>query len=280
MVDSIDDLRGVIVGAPAQPRPAAERRRRFRSGRRRRIGVMLAGAGLAAAAAIWAWGGLAALSPETQAMAFAPLGPGAAPEPSVVRAAAPVLPPAPQPAHRLAAVAPPPVAVPGAARAPRADGIALADIIEGWALSDGNGAVRPIALAAEDWAHGPCAARNRPQGPAYCLIDRRLYARADIARETRVLLGLAHQIGAHVEAELGLALDPAKGEAQALRRDCLGGHWARQAGPVQGWLYPERVALILDPESRGGWGARRAAAFRAGYLAQRALACNRVALAG
>jgi len=283
MVDSVDELRDAIVGAPQVPKPAAERRRRFRSGRRRRIVLIIGGATLlAASAAVWAWGSILTGPAPAHALAIGTVGAaaGGAPDRTVMRAPAPVLPPAPAPSHRHAAVAPPPVAVPGA-RAPGDEpGLALSGLFGGWSLPGSGGIVAPVAIARRDWAQGACAARSRPAGPAYCAVDRRLYARAEVARETGALLGLAHQIGAHVEAELGLALDPAEGEAQALRRDCLAGFWARHAGPVRTWLYPERVALILDPESRGGWGARRAAAFRDGYLAARPIDCNRVALAG
>ena len=295
MVTDADELRTLINGEPereTRPRPReGGRRRRFVSARAvlRAAGVFTVLAGTGIGVLLLSGGNaesgrqagdsepeqVAVVSIDTRAMRS---------EAPVARAVAPVA-PSQLPGSRLAAATPeagpsaPPVPVPGQ----RSEaGLATADLVAktnaAWSERFGREGIgyEPVRLAAlEDWSAGRCAS-NRPEAEAaaYCVMDTALHAPDEVSRDTRALLGLAHEIGEHLLAQTGILLSPARGDAQFLRADCFAGLWARSQPEADDWIYPERLARVLNPAGDDPWAAMRVDSFRQGYLGDGPMSCE------
>lgn len=102
-----------------------------------------------------------------------------------------------------------------------------------------------------------CGTGQAAMGPFYCPLDNKVYLDLDFFRELRSRFGapgdfaqayvIAHEIGHHVQNQLGIsekvqqARQQARGEAQAnalsvrleLQADCLAGVWAAQANEAR-----------------------------------------------
>lgn len=279
-MDGGENLRLAIVGDTrgASGLAASRRaRRRFVSPRRLlRYGVIgAAGLALAGLAALRLSGGIEGGAPATLAVELVEsAGSG------VARARAPAAPAPPRPAAadgapRAAAEAPP---LPSRSAAERRTLSADRLIARAAPIARPDGRAlgpAPVRLDRGLWPGGACADLGAPAIAAFCSRDGALYAPDRVAAETRALFALARGIGAQAWATAGLLLEPVDGAAATLRRDCLAGLWAGGSDATHRWLNPERLALALDPDSLGGWPARRVAAFRIGYRGADIMACNR-----
>jgi len=124
----------------------------------------------------------------------------------------------------------------------------------------------PRLAPLEDKRFGACAAAAGDM--AYCQADGAIYADFEPQADPAVALGIAHEVGHHIQAMLG-TLEGEPDLAQDLQADCFAGVWARNAGAAAAGLSPQ--ALSADPTLADGG---RIAAFAFGYEGGSALVCQ------
>ena len=157
--------------------------------------------------------------------------------------------------------------------------VTLADTEEVWAslFADQLGATyRPATLVLfKDSITSACGGASQVTGPFYCPADRRIYLDTGFFTTLDAELGaggdfaaayvVAHEVGHHVQKELGLldqtaagrqGADAATGNAISVRvelmADCLAGVWARTAAARFGSVEPGDVAEAMAAAGRIG----------------------------
>jgi predicted metalloprotease len=133
----------------------------------------------------------------------------------------------------------------------------------------------PVLVLYRQGTTSGCGFANAAVGPFYCPADRKVYLDTDFFRTLRADLGaggdfaqayvIAHEIGHHVQGELGIleethrlraSLPQAEANAVSVRTelmaDCFAGLWARRAEERFGSLEPGDVEEAMNAAARIG----------------------------
>jgi predicted metalloprotease len=157
--------------------------------------------------------------------------------------------------------------------------VTLADTEEVWAgifATQLGREYRPATLVLfKGVTQSPCGGASGATGPFYCPADRKAYLDTDFFTTLERQLGargdfaaayvVAHEIGHHVQNELGLLgraneirrqVSPAEGNAISVRielqADCFAGLWARAAEAQFGSLEPGDIEEAMEAARRIG----------------------------
>jgi uncharacterized protein len=191
---------------------------------------------------------------------------------------------------------PAPVQQQGPAHAPPADdrgakfvSVVLADTEDVWAklFQAGGATYRPAKLVLFRGAVGTgCGAGQSAMGPFYCPADKKVYIDLGFYDTLRTRLGapgefaqayvIAHEIGHHVQDELGITakVDAARSrssQAQAnamsvrveLQADCFAGVWAHHSQQGKNWLDPGDIEAAMNAAAKIGDDALQRSSGRA-----------------
>lgn len=122
----------------------------------------------------------------------------------------------------------------------------------------------PLLAAQGAIGSGACAGAEVPGAAMYCAANGTIYV--DPAAPPTAALGfdIAHEVGHHIQALLGLGLSTDVDGAD-LQADCFAGVWAISAGGIT----PEQLSQALE-----GFVGARVASFAVGYSSGSPMACQ------
>lgn len=191
--------------------------------------------------------------------------------------------------------------------------VVLADTEEVWTqvFQDQLGATYhpPVLVLFKGATQSPCGGASAATGPFYCPLDKKVYLDTDFFTTLSRRFGaggdfaaayvVAHEVGHHVENELGILeksiqarqTDNRVSVQIELMADCLAGVWARYAGDRLGTLEPGDVEEAMNaaqqigddklsggrirPDSfTHGSSEQRQKWFATGYNTPQIVACN------
>ena len=157
--------------------------------------------------------------------------------------------------------------------------VTLADTEEVWAkvfnAQIGTVYAPPVLVLFKDYTDSPCGGASQATGPFYCPIDRKVYLDTGFFLTLDRQLGaggdfaaayvVAHEVGHHVQNELGLLEKTNRARAQAseaeanaisvrveLMADCLAGVWAYHAARQFGTIERGDVAEAMNAAAKIG----------------------------
>ncbi len=151
--------------------------------------------------------------------------------------------------------------------------VVLADTEEVWQqvfAAAGRTYTDPTLVLFSRVVRSACGSATSATGPFYCPGDEKIYLDTDFFQQLSGQLGaggdfaaayvIAHEVGHHVQKELGITAQAAGGQSGAdsasvrleLQADCFAGVWAQQANARFSSLEPGDIKEALNAASRIG----------------------------